>query len=173
MNRRRIEAEAVRDAVLSISGKLRNELGGPPFEGFSYKHDHSPEYRYLYVDEPSQWRRSVYRYVVRSVPDPFMEALDCPDPSMSVAVRNETLTPLQALTLRNDAFMLRQAEYFADRLEKISPDPTTQIREAYEICYGRGASDAEAEQLVEYSRRHGLVNACRLLFNANEFIFVD
>ena len=61
-------------------------------------------------------RRSIYRFIVRSQPQPFMTALDCADPSMRVDKRNETLTPLQALALLNNGFMLAMAKHFAERV---------------------------------------------------------
>jgi mono/diheme cytochrome c family protein len=108
MNRRRLDAESIRDAVLAISGKLDLKMYGPGFRTFGFLDDHSPHYRYeeYNPDDPTGHRRSVYRFLVRSVPDPFMETLDCPDPSLRVEKRNESLTALQALALLNDKFML-------------------------------------------------------------------
>src|SRR5581483_1852164 len=99
MNSRRLEAEAVRDAVLMVSGKLDLATGGPSVQQFYFKDDHSPVYDYTRfdVDSPASFRRSVYRFIVRSVPDPFMDSLDCPDASLLTAKRNVTLTALQAL----------------------------------------------------------------------------
>ena len=119
MNRQRLDAEALRDAVLAVSGKLDLTMGGPSDQQFFFKDDHSPVYDYARfdVDSPASFRRSVYRFIVRSVPDPFMECLDCADPSLLTPKRNTTLTALQALALLNNPFMVRQAEHFAARLE--------------------------------------------------------
>ena len=78
MNRQRLDAESVRDAVLAVSGKLDLTMGGPSAEQFWFKDDHSPVYDYsrFDIDSPASYRRSVYRFIVRSAPDPFMDRLD-------------------------------------------------------------------------------------------------
>jgi hypothetical protein len=176
MNRRRLDAEEVRDSVLAVSGQLRQAMGGPGFELFRFKDDHSPVYDHSArdkINDPASWRRTVYRFTVRSVPNPCLECLDCADPNINTPVRNTTLTALQALALLNDPFMVKQAECFAERLRGISPDPHRQIEAAYELAFGRLPTAEERNALAGYARRHGLANACRLLYNANEFIFID
>ncbi|MCI0641391.1 MAG: DUF1553 domain-containing protein [Gemmataceae bacterium] len=176
MNRQRLDAEALRDSVLAVSGKLELSMYGPGFDLFRFKDDHSPVYDHLdvkYVNRPESWRRTVYRFVVRSVPNPLLESLDCADPSISVPVRNTTLTALQALALLNNPFMVAQAEHFAERVRKLSAEPAGQVDAAYRLAFGRPPSQEETQALTAYIRRHGLANACRLLFNANEFVFVD
>ena len=118
MNRQRLDAESVRDAVLAASGKLDLTMGGPSAEQFWFKDDHSPVYDYsrFDIDSPASYRRSVYRFIVRSVPDPFMDRLDCPDASLITAKRNTTITAIQALALLNNPFMVRQAEHLAARV---------------------------------------------------------
>ena len=175
MNRRRLDAESVRDATLAVSGKLDLSMGGPGFDLFVFEDDHSP--RYLYeqhnVDDPASLRRTVYRFVVRSVPDPFMECLDCADPTLNVPIRTETLTALQALSLLNNPFMVRQAEHFADRLTHSSDDLPTRIQTACLLAYGRPPTPDESVLLTQHANKYGLPNLCRLIFNSNEFLFVD
>jgi hypothetical protein len=176
MNRQRLEAEEVRDAVLAVSGKLDLKMGGPGFELFRFKDDHSPTYDHSAVDKinaPAGWRRAVYRFTVRSVPNPFLECLDCADPNLNTPVRGTTLTALQALALLNDPFIVQQAEFFAERLRTISADPGRQIEAAYLLALGRPPGREESEALIAYAQQHGLANACRLLFNTNEFVFID
>ncbi len=176
MARTRLDAEEVRDAVLAVSGKLDLTMGGPGFELFRYKDDHSPTYDHTAVDkinDPANWRRTVYRFTVRSVPNPFLECLDDADPNVNTSVRNTTLTALQALALLNDPFILKQAECFGERLEKISGDPLKQVDAAYRLTFGRAPSAEERDALAAYARKHGLAKACRVLFNANEFVFID
>src|SRR5207302_4710562 len=99
MNRKRLEAEAVRDSVLMVAGRLDLSAGGPGFRDFVVERpEHSPHYEYRLSDpeDPKSHRRSVYRFIVRSQPQPFLTALDCADPSMSVDKRNESTTALQA-----------------------------------------------------------------------------
>lgn len=175
MNRRKLEAEAIRDSVLMVSGKLDLKEGGPGYKPFGFKDDHSPHYKYEEhnPDDPASHRRSVYRFLVRSVPEPFMETLDCADPSLIVERRNETLTALQALALLNNRFMVRMAEHFAARVEKMQPDLPARIVTAYRLALGRAPTSEETQVLVEVATKHGLANACRLIFNMNEFCFVD
>ena len=176
MNRRRLEAEEIRDSVLAASGKLDLRAGGPGFELFRFKDDHSPVYDYSgtdKVDDPRTFRRAVYEFSVRSVPDPFLESLDKPDPNSLTPVRNTTLTALQALTLRNDPFMVRQSAFFADRLRRYNAAPDRQINLAYQLLFGRDPSLRERGLLTAYAHRYGLDNACRLLFNMNAFVFID
>jgi len=174
-NCRRLEAEAVRDAVLFVSGKLDLTMGGPSARQFFFKDDHSPVYDYarLAVDDPANNRRSVYRFIVRSVPDPLMDCLDCPDASLLAPKRNTTLTALQALAMLNNGLVVRQAEHFAARVRGISSDPKDQIGAAFRIALGRPPGDEESHALVDYASKHGMSSACRVILNCNEFHFVD
>jgi mono/diheme cytochrome c family protein len=176
MNRQRLDAESIRDSVLAISGKMDFKMHGPGYELFRFKDDHSPIYDHLdvnYINRPESWRRTVYRFVVRSVPNPFLETLDCADPNINVPVRNSTMTALQALALLNNPFMVKQAEFFAERVQKAEKEPARQVDTAYRLAFGRPATEQERTAMSAYIQRHGLANACRLLFNANEFMFVD
>ena len=176
MNRRRLEAEEIRDSILSVSGTLSRKMGGPGFEPFRFKDDHSPIYDYSAVEkgtDPSVYRRTVYEFIVRSVPDPFLETLDAADPNALTPVRNTTLTPLQALTLRNDPFVIRLAAKFAERLTTERTDLKSQINRACELLYGRPATDSETVALTGYAKQYGLANMCRTLFNTNEFVFIE
>jgi hypothetical protein len=111
--------------------------------------------------------------IVRSVPDPFMATLDCPDPSALAAKRNETLTPLQSLALLNNKFMVAMAERFAERIKAMGSNPTEQLTVGWQFAFGREPDKSELAELVQYADRFGLANACRLMFNMNEFVFVD
>ncbi|MCC6152732.1 MAG: DUF1553 domain-containing protein, partial [Candidatus Hydrogenedentes bacterium] len=175
MNRRQLDAESLRDAVLAVSGKLDLTMGGPGYDLFVFKDDHSPGYYYdkFDVSDPKSFRRSVYRFVVRSVPDPFMETLDCADPSQNVPVRNNTITALQALSVFNNPFVVKQSEYFAERVQASAPDLNTQIVAAFYLALGRNPVEDEVHALRELAEKDGLASACRVLFNSNEFTFID
>ena len=175
MNRWRLDAESVRDSALSVSGQLDLTMGGPPDQEFLFKDDHSPIYDYSRAEavRVSPHRRGVYRFLVRSVPDPFMESLDCPDASLLTPKRNTTLTALQALAMLNDPLMLKQVENFAQRLRDLRTDLTGQVQQAYWLAVARAPTQQELVLLVSYTNKHGLENFCRLLFNSNEFMFVD
>jgi hypothetical protein len=175
MNRTRLDAESVRDTVLSVSGKLDLTAGGPGFELFRFKDDHSPIYDHTALEkihDPATYRRTVYRFTVRSVPNPLLDTLDCADPNINTPVRNTTLTALQALALLNDPFLVRQSEYFAQRVRGAGELPA-QIDAAYRLALGRRPTADERAALAAYASKHGLANACRVLFNLNEFVFVD
>jgi hypothetical protein len=175
MNRTRLDAESVRDTVLSVSGKLDLSAGGPGFELFRFKDDHSPVYDHTALDkihDPATYRRTVYRFTVRSVPNPLLDTLDCADPNINTPVRNTTLTALQALALLNDPFLVRQSEYFARRVQSAG-DLSAQIEAAYRLALGRRPNADERAALAGYASKHGLANACRVLFNLNEFVFID
>jgi mono/diheme cytochrome c family protein len=175
-NRRKLEAEAVRDSVLAVSGKLDLTMGGPSFQDFVIDQPaHSPHYEYKLHDpaDPKAQRRSIYRWIVRSQPQPFLTTLDCADPSMSVEKRNESVSALQALALMNNALMLRGAQDLAARLEHESNTLEAQLARGYQLAFSRSPSAPEATAVAGYAREHGLANACRVILNLNEFVFVD
>jgi len=173
-NPRRLEAEAIRDSVLFVSGKLNHKRGGPGFEDFRYQDAYAPIYIYITADKPELWRRSIYRYIVRTTPDRFLRTLDCPDPANLTAKRETTTTPLQSLTLYNNDFMLRQALYFSERVGS-SPkgDMKQQVRNAFRLAYGRLPTPTEAEIAAQLIDQQGLFTLCRTLLNSNEFLYVD
>jgi len=175
MNRARLDAEQFRDAVLAISGRLDLKMGGPAVQQFAFKDDHSPIYDYAKFDPdaPGANRRGIYRFIVRSVPDPFMDALDCPDANTLTPVRNTTMTALQALATLNDAFVLRQCEHFAARLQRERKTLDEQITRAHELALARAPTSAERAKLSAHAQKHGLPAACRVIFNSNEFMFID
>lgn len=177
MNRRKLEAEAIRDATLAVAGKLDVTMYGPAFQDFVIERpEHSPHYEYHKHDpnDPATHRRSIYRFLVRSQPQPFMNTLDCADPSQLVDKRNETLTALQALSLLNNPFMVAMSQHFAVRLEAEHPsDPPRQVERAFQLTLGRRPSAEERAATVSYIAQYGLPNACRLILNLNEFAFVD
>jgi hypothetical protein len=175
MNRRQLDAESLRDAVLYVSGKLDFTMGGPGFDDFAFEDDHSPRYLYDKWDpaDPRAYRRSVYRFVVRSVPDPFMTSLDCADPSQSVPVRTQTITAIQALALLNNPLIVRQAAYLAERVSAQNADAAAQLDAACQLALNRPAEKAELDVLLPYAEKYGMPAACRLILNTNEFMFVD
>lgn len=176
MNRRKLEAEAVRDAMLFVAGRLDPTMGGPSFQDFVIdKPEHSPHYLYDRhdPDAPQAQRRTIYRFLVRSQPQPFMAALDCADPSIQVATRNESVTALQSLALLNSALVISLAKHFAARVEAEGGSLGDQIGRAFYSALGRPATEVEAKQLTRFASEHGLENLCRALFNLNEFAFVD
>ena len=176
MNRRQLEAEALRDTVLQVAGKMNNQMYGPGFRDFVLEHpEHSPHYEYHKHDpeDVKVHRRSVYRFLVRSQQQPFMSTLNCADPSQQVARRDDAITALQSLALLNNKLMVAMAWHFASDLEQTHTDQSVAVSEAFFRVTGRQPSLEETSDLVAYAGKHGLANACRLMFNLNEFSFVD
>jgi len=175
-NRRKLEAEAVRDSILAVAGKLDLKMGGPSFQDFVIeKPEHSPHYQYHLHDpeDAKAHRRAVYRFVVRSKQQPFMAALDCADPSLAVEKRNETLTPQQALALLNNKLAVAMAKHFAERVEMLGATDAERVSAAVRLALGREPTAKERDALAAYAKEHGLANACRVVLNLNEFVFVD
>lgn len=176
-NRRKLDAEAVHDATLAVSGTLDLTMGGPGWQDFIIERpEHSPHYKYDKADpaDVKTWRRSIYRFIVRSQMQPFMTALDCADPSMRVDKRNESVSPAQALAMLNNGFMVTQAAQFAARVEKeAGPSQSAQVGRAFRLAFGHAPSARETAKLANFAREHGLANLCRLILNLNEFVFVD
>ena len=149
------------------------ERGGPGFRDFRYTEAYAPVYDYVTPDRPELWRRSIYRFVVRTTPHRFMSTLDCPDPANLTPARTRTTTALQALALSNNDFMLRQAQYLAERVEHEAPDLDGRIGRAFELCFQRGPDEAELRAARGLVVGQNLFMLCRMLLNANEFVHVD
>ncbi len=176
MNRRRLDAESIRDSVLLLAGSMNLEMYGPSFQDFVIeKPEHSPHYQYHLHDplDPRSHRRSIYRFLVRSQQQPFMTTLDCADPSMMVDKRSETLTPLQALSLMNNRFMTSMAERMGGAIGEGEEAKREGIARLFNRLAGRTIEADELDMLVSYAKRHGNANACRIMLNLNEFVFVD
>ena len=174
MTRRKLEAEAVRDGMLAVSGLLDRSLGGPAFQDFVVLHpEHSPHYEYHLADlaNPALHRRSVYRFLVRSKPQPWMATMDCADPSLLVEKRTQTITPLQSLAQLNNQLTLVAASALARRLPQESPKRA--MTTAFRLALQRDPDPDELADLTAYAERHGLPHACRAILNLNEFCFVD
>ncbi len=174
MNPRRLAAEEVRDAVLSVSGCLNRERFGPGFRDFDYKEAYAPIYTYRTADSPEFWRRSIYRFVVRTTPNVFMNALDCPDPANLTPKRLTTTTALQSLALYNNDFMLRQARHLAERLKAEAGEKIdAQITQAFRLTLGRDPGADEVSGAKSLIAETGLFAFCRSLLNASEFVYLD
>lgn len=177
MNRRRLDAESTRDAILQMSGLTDWKMGGPPVRQFVLSGGvhvtPTANYETFDVDSPDARRRSVYRFIFRTVPDPFMEALDCPDASQFTPKRSTSMTSLQALAMLNNRFIVRYSEHIAIRLQKENTDRQQQIRRLFGLAFGRPPAAGELTTVAEYADQHGLANACRVIVNSNEFMFVN
>lgn len=174
MNPRHLDAESIRDAILATSGKLNRKMYGPGFRDFQYQEAYAPVYEYITPDRPELWRRSIYRFVVRTTPHPYLTTLDCPDPANLSPVRNVTTTALQSLTLSNNEFMLQQADHLAARVRKETNNTTAdQVEIAFRLVLARRPDAEERAAGVKLVDEHGLSQLCRMMLNTNEFIYVD
>jgi len=116
----------------------------------------------------------IYMTKVRMQQDSTFGAFDCPDGGQVAPKRMRSTTPLQALNLMNSAFMLQQAGFFAERLEKeAGKDREAQVRRAFQLIYSRDPDGQEIRLAKSFIVTNGLSAFCRVLFNSNEFIFVE
>ena len=177
MNRSRLDAEQVRDAILQASGFLDWRMGGPSDMQF----DLQPgihvtprvDYSKFDMNTAAARRRGVYRFLFRTLPDPFMDALDCPAGDQLAPLRNASVTVQQALAMWNNAFIAAYSQRFAERLEASADVVEKQVARGYELALNRTPNEPELRDLSAYARQNGLANFCRLLFNMNEFMFLE
>ncbi|MBM3795172.1 MAG: DUF1553 domain-containing protein [Acidobacteria bacterium] len=170
----RLDAESLRDAVLAANGALNAKQFGPAVVPPLTREERNGGMR-----DASQWpvsldaaehdRRSIYLFVKRSYRLPMMESFDAPDPAASCGRRETSTVAPQALTLMNSHWMHAQAARLAARVEK-EADP---VASAWRRALGRAPTPDEHSRAKIYAGRAGLPSLCLLLFNVNEFIYVD
>jgi hypothetical protein len=170
----RLEAEALRDSILAVSGGLDPDLGGPPvFPELpdeilgSMRNGRWDKQE----DGPGVWRRSIYVYRKRGLPFPMFEAFDLPDQNSTCDRRNVSSVPTQALILMNDKFVLKQAALFAERIKDQETDPARQIDLAYEIALSRPPASRERALALEFLKHEKLEALTHVLLNLNEFVY--
>lgn len=177
MNRSRLDADTIRDSMLAVSGRLELTMGGPAVQHFTATPgpQSTPvlDYSKFDLDSPAAGRRAIYRLVWRAIADPFMDALDFPDMGMLTPVRSFSASPLQSLALFNNAFVLRQSEHFAARVEGMAADPAGRLRWIVRLAWQREPEAEEAALLGTLAQQHGLAAVCRAVFNSSEFLFID
>jgi hypothetical protein len=178
MNRKRLEAEAIRDSILAVSGALNSEPGGPgvfpplPDVVANVRIKEKPIWETSGSDDAV--RRSVYIFQRRQLQVPLLNVMDAPDANASCERRSVSTTATQALTMMNDPFVIGQVREFALRLEKsLGPDPRERVRAAFVSAYGRPPVPEEVEKALRLVREDGLEALCRVLFNSNEFLYVN
>jgi hypothetical protein len=178
--RRRLEAEAIRDSILAISGRLNSQMGGPgvfpPLPA-----DLADFARYGRTGglmwEPNEReedarRRSVYIFQRRSLPLPMMAAFDATAFSESCDRRSSTTTPLQALSMMNGDLVHEESAHLAARIVKEAGDDRAgQVRRAFALVLNRPPRADELDTFASYSG--GLASMCRVLLNSNEFLYTE
>lgn len=196
---RRLEAEAIRDIILSASGKINLQAGGEPFFPAipkSVREGYRLGKWVLTKEEPSTWRRSVYSYWKRGLKYPMFEVHDQPDLNVTCEKRNVTTVPTQALTLLNSEFVLLQAGHLAERVRREAGDDfPLQVQRLYQITLSRQPTDKELSRCLaflekqrEYHQRResapdtrwqdgaalsGLTDLSHVMLNTNEFVYIN
>ena len=153
-NRHRLDVEAMRDSLLSVSGKLDLKAGGPP-EKFG----------------PEDYRRTVYSYVSRYKLDSILGLFDFPIPQGTSEQRMETNVPLQRLFFMNSDFVMAQAKALASRFESNTGAP--KIDQIYEVVYQRAPSVEERKLALEFLKESTMAQYLQVLLSSNEFNFYD
>lgn len=169
---RRLEAEAIRDSMLTISGELNSERGGPGFDLFNLRGGLTG-FKPIEKFESSGLRRMIYAHKVRREFDAVFGAFDCPDGGQSTAVRSKSTTPIQALNLFNSQFTMDRSAALSKLILAQSETETEQIELAFQKILGRNPTRTETEQSLPVVQASGLNTLIRVLFNTNEFLFVE
>jgi mono/diheme cytochrome c family protein len=178
-SRNRLEAEAIRDQILSAAGTLNLSSGGPAIRPYIdptlFQSSTDRTWPGKAIGDPDTWRRSLYVFSKRSIRYPMFEAFDQPDMVTSCSLRTRSTVAPQALLLMNNADVLLQAKYFAQRVMlEAGHDTEARIDHAFEIALARLPSATEKQQALEFvtSSTTGLVDLCQTLFNLNEFVYL-
>ena len=164
MNRRRLDFEATRDALLSVAGRLENRLGGPPVKNFN---------------EPTASRRTIYSFIDRLNLPGLFRTFDFPNPDATSPGRNETTIPQQSLFFLNNPLVLSSAEHLLARGEIAGElDPSKKIGRLFQLLYGREPAAEELDWARQFlseaaSRPELWKQFAHGLLSANEFVFVD
>ncbi len=183
MTPRRLTAEQLRDAMLSVSGVLQPCEGGPPrwpvlppevlAANPAFFDDNETKTKGWYPSPPEKLNvRSIYLIQKRSVRLPFMETFDLPDNFTSCSRRVVSTVAPQAVTLLNNPFMTQTAKAFAARLEPL-PDPEARITRAWQLALGRDPAEGERVVARRLLAEGSLAEFCRAVMNLNEFIYLD
>jgi len=183
MNRKRMDGETLRDAILAATGTLNPALGGRPvripiepevYNLIFTEHERDGLWP-VNPDKSVQDRRSIYLYNKRSVRLPLLTSFDQPDDITSCPVRPVSTHPLQALSLMNSDFMQEQSQAFAERLTKqCKTDRTCAVNTAWELTMSRTPTPAEQKlSKTFFSAGGSLTEMCLALLNRNEFLYVQ
>jgi cytochrome c553 len=175
---RRLEAEAIRDSMLAVSGRLNPKMYGPsmfpevPEAAMAGSSD--PDKIWKASDEQERSRRTVYAFLKRSLIVPMLEVLDLCDTARTSAQRLTTSVAPQALTLFNGEFVNAQSRRFAERLRREGgADPARQVELAYRLALARRPTPAESVKMLRFLDSEPLEQLTRVILNLNEFVYTD
>ena len=161
MNRRRLEVEAWRDAMLGVTGTLRLEMGGPSRE----------------LGDPANQRRTLYGTITRRELSDLLRLHDVPDATTHSPGRVPTTTPLQGLFVLNSPLMQAQSAALVRRLKAEAPGGTEdRVRRAYLLLYGRPPTEGQVRLAAEFLRSGSDTvweEYAQVLLGSNEFLLVD
>jgi len=171
----RLDAESLRDAVLTVSGKLNPKMGGPGFRDVSITPNNGTTYyEPIYPEGDEYNRRTVYRFSPRGGRSAILDTFDCPDPSTTAPRRAVTTTPLQALALLNNHFILNKAAAMADRVASHAKgNLDEQVKQIFLDAFQRQPDAEELRLAKRLAGEYGLATLCRSLFNINEFVILN
>jgi len=167
---RRADAETVRDGILAVAGSLDLRMGGPGFSVFAANSNYVRVYDPKPAFGPAEWRRMIYMTKVRMAQDATFGSFDCPDAGQSQPKRARSTTAIQALSLFNSGFVTQQADLFAERVKREAPGDS--VHGAFVLAFQRPPTAEEARVCATLVQEHGLPALCRVLLNANEFLFL-
>jgi len=188
-NRQRLEAEAIRDSVLFVAGRLDFADGGdhpfPPLEKHKQFTQHRP-----FFDVYEHNKRSVYLMTPRLTKHPFLAMFDGPNPNRTTGVRDESTVPLQSLFMMNSAFVRENATAFGKRMLESGDDDAARLRFGYEAAFARQPSESELAEMIAYmdhlrerltaakrskqeAARDAYTSVARVLMSSNEFLHID
>lgn len=174
-NSRRLDAESTRDAMLTVSGSLNRKLGGPSYFDLEAKLEHN----HTFGQPTGQFddnvnRRTIYRLWARCGNNPLLESLDCPDPSVMLPRRGQTITPVQSLSLLNNRFIEQCSEQLAARVRREAGDDVVQqIQLLYRLTLCRAPVPRELELARKFAQQQTLAQLCVVMLNTNEFLFLE
>lgn len=170
---KRLEAEAIRDCVLQLSGKLNLKAGGPGFLLFRIDRENVHHYFPLESFGPEHFRRMVYMTKIRQEQDEVFGVFDCPDGGQTIPNRNQSTTALQSLNMLNSKFMIEQAKFLSERLQREAGSQVIdQINHAFDLAFARIPTAGELAEANALIQQFGLASFCRAILNSNEFLFV-
>ncbi len=170
---RRLDAEAIRDSILLVSGRLNRQMYGPSFSFFAKPKSQFEKKTPLQQFAQDGWRRMIYGKKIRLEYVGIFGVFDCPDASQMAPSRSRSTTAVQALGLLNSEFVSRQARFLAEDVRKGVEGITGQVESAVFRTLGRPVQPAELKILVKVANQHDLEQVCRILLNLNEFVFVN
>ena len=169
---RRMEAEAIRDSMLFVAGKLNLKTGGRGFDFFNQRGGLS-DYHPKETFEADGWRRMIYAHKVRMQAVDIFGAFDCPDAGQMKPRRTRSITPEQSLSLLNSPFVNRQSGFFALRVRReVGEDPNLQVKHSFRLATSRDPNPRELAALTALAQQHGLEQVCRVLFNTSLFLMI-